>query len=86
LRREKSLQPADAPQFLDLLGDPRLQAAVQFRHFIGALPQFAKEPGILHRDYRLIGKVLKNGDLLVRERSHLLPVDNDEAENGVVLG
>ena len=40
LWRQKPFQPPDAPQFLDLFGDPRLQAAVQFRDLIGALTQF----------------------------------------------
>src|SRR5215831_7819196 len=53
LRREKPLQSPDPPQFLDLLGHPRLETAVEFRHFFGPLTQFAKQPRVLHRDDRL---------------------------------
>ena len=67
LRREKPLQSPDAPQFLDLFGDPRFETAVQFRYLIGALVQFADQPPILHRNHRLCGEVLQQRDLLVSE-------------------
>ena len=46
LRCEKPFQPPDPPQFLDLLGDPRFETAVQFRYLIGALVQFSEEPRV----------------------------------------
>ena len=42
LGREKALQPPDAPQFLNLFGDPRFETAVQFGRLPGALAQFTK--------------------------------------------
>ena len=59
LRREKALQPSDATQFVNLGGDPRLQIAVQLPDLLGALPQFAEQPRVLHRDDRLRGEVLQ---------------------------
>src|SRR5262249_35383141 len=48
LWRKEALQSADAAELLDLLGDPRFQAPVQFGDLIGPLPQFAKQARILH--------------------------------------
>src|SRR5262249_1337412 len=50
LRREKALQPSDAAQFLNLLGDACFKPTVQLRHLVGALTQFTQKAGILHRD------------------------------------
>ena len=48
LRREKALQPSDPAQFVNLLGDPRLQIAVQLPDLLGALrairPAAARSP------------------------------------------
>ena len=43
--------------------------------FLLALADFVQQPRILHRDHRLRGEVLQQGDLLVGERPHLLAVD-----------
>ena len=59
LRCQKPLQPPDAPQFLDLLGDAVLETAIQLRHLIGALAQFAQQPRVFHRDDCLLGEVLQ---------------------------
>jgi hypothetical protein len=40
LRREKPLQSPYAALFLDLLGDPRFEPAIEFGDFLGALAQF----------------------------------------------
>ena len=42
MRGEEPLQPADAAQFVDLLGDPRFETTVQLRYFLGALPEFTE--------------------------------------------
>ena len=49
LRSEKALQPSDAAQFVNLLGDPRLQIAVQLPNLLGALAQLAKQPSCAGR-------------------------------------
>jgi hypothetical protein len=56
---EKAFQPSDSTQFVNLLGHPRLQIAVQLPDLLGALPQFAQQPRVLHRDDRLSGEVLQ---------------------------
>ena len=38
----------------------------------GALPQFAEQPRIVHRNHRLGREVFQERDLLVRERPHLV--------------
>ena len=43
------------------------------------------EPRILHRDDRLRGEVLQQGNLLVGEWADLLAVDNDYAQERVVF-
>ena len=53
LRREEPPQLSCPFKLGELIGDPYLQPAVQFRHFLGALPQFAQEPRVFHRDDRL---------------------------------
>jgi len=58
LRREKAFQPSDPAQFVNLGGDTRLQIAVQLPDLLGALPQLAQQPRILHRDDRLGGEIL----------------------------
>src|SRR5262249_970088 len=75
LGREKPLQPADTTEFLDLCSDTRLQTAVQFGDVLGALTQFAEQPGILHRDDRVRPEVLYQRNLLLRKRADLLSVD-----------
>src|SRR3974377_208232 len=85
LRRQKPFQPPDAPQFLDLLGDPRLETAVEFRYFLRALPKFVKQPSVLDRDHRLRGEVLQKCDLLFGEQPHLLSVTGNKADTIVSL-
>src|SRR5215472_3751846 len=70
LRRQKPLQPSDAPQLLDLLGNPRLQPAVQLGYLIGALAQFTQQPRILHRDDRLRCEVLQQRDFFIGKWPH----------------
>jgi hypothetical protein len=67
LRREKTFQSPDAPQFFDLFRDPRFETAIEFRYLIGALVQFADQPRILHGDDRLGRKVFEQRNLLVGE-------------------
>jgi hypothetical protein len=57
LRCQKPFQPADAAQLLDLRGDPRFEAPVEFGDLVGALANFTQEPRIFHRDHRLGGEV-----------------------------
>ena len=85
LRCQKPLQSPDAPQFLDLRGDARFEAAVQLRHLVGALTQFTKEPRILHRDHRLRREVLQQFNLLVGERPDVATIDHEMAERGFFL-
>jgi len=59
LRSEKALQPSDATQFVNLGVDPPLQITVQLPDLLGALPQFAEQPSVLHRDDRLCREVLQ---------------------------
>ena len=42
--------------------------------------QLAQQPRILDGDHRLRGEVLDQLDLLVAERPHLLPVNDDAAD------
>jgi hypothetical protein len=51
---------------------------------VGALPQFPKEPRVLHRDHCLRRKILQQRDLLVGERPHLLPVNHEVTEKRVI--
>ena len=85
LRCQKPLQPPDPPQFLDLFGDPCFKAAVQFRHFVGPLPQFAEQPRILHRDDRLRSEVLKQPDFLVGEWLYLSSSCADGTKKNTIL-
>src|SRR6516164_882593 len=85
LRRQKSFQPPDAPQLLDLFRDPHLQAAVQFRDLVGALPQFAEQTGVLHRNDRLSGEVLQQRDLLFGKWAGLMAEDSDRAQELVIF-
>ena len=73
------------PHFVDLLGDPRCEAAVQSGHFLGALAQFAKKPRVLHRDDRLRREILQQPDLHVGERTHLLTHGCDNAEQSIAF-
>src|SRR5262249_11436250 len=59
LRREKPLQSSDPSQFFDLLCDPCLKAAVQFRYFLGALPEFTEQPRVVHRNDGLLRETLQ---------------------------
>ena len=81
LRREETFQPPDPAQFLDLLGYVGFKAPVEFRHFFGALPQFAQQARILHRDHRLRCEVFKQCDLFFRERLHPLAAQVDGANH-----
>src|SRR5215472_3540009 len=85
LRCQEPLQPPDAPQFLDLLRDPHLQAPIQLGYLFGALPQFAQQPRILHCDHRLRGEVLQQGDLLFGKRTYLAANSGDGPEQHVIL-
>ena len=59
LRRQKPFQPPDAPQFIDLLRDPRFETAVKLSDLVGALAQFTEQPDVLHCDYRLRREVVQ---------------------------
>ena len=52
---------------------------------VGALAQFVEQPRVLDGDDGLGGEVLHQLDLLVGERPHLLAVDDDGADQLVVL-
>jgi hypothetical protein len=49
-----------------------------------SLARLGQESRVLHRDDRLRREILQQRDLLVGERSNLLAVQDDEAENGVI--
>ena len=49
------------------------------------LPLLGDQPRVLHRDHRLGGEVLQQGDLLVGERPDFLAVDRKDAEQAVLL-
>jgi len=44
------------------------------------LARLGQEPSVLHRDDRLRREILQQRNLLIRERSHLLPVGCDNAK------
>ena len=48
-------------------------------------PQLAEQPGVLDGDHRLRSEVLHQCDLRVGERSYLLPIDHDGADQLTVL-
>ena len=52
---------------------------------VGALAQFVEQPRVLDGDHGLRGEILHQLDLLVGERPHLLAVDDDGADQLVVL-
>ena len=52
---------------------------------ISCAAQLVEQPRVLDRDHRLRGEVLHQLDLLVGERPHLLAVDDDRADQLVVL-
>ena len=52
---------------------------------VGALAQLVEQPRVLDGDHRLGGEVLHQLDLLVGERPHLLAIDDDGADQLVVL-
>ncbi len=52
---------------------------------VGALPQLVEQPGVLDGDDGLGGEVRDQLDLLVRERADLLAVDDDRADQLVLL-
>ena len=85
LGREEPLQSPDPAQLLDLLGDPRFEAAVQFGHLLGALAQFAKEPRVLHRDDRLRREILQERDLFVGKRADFLAICGDDAKHCTIF-
>src|SRR5204862_5261483 len=80
LRSEEPLQPADAAQFVNLLGDPRFEPAIEFADLLGALAQFANEPHVLHRDHRLRCEVFEQRNLLFREWPRFLANGGDHAK------
>jgi hypothetical protein len=51
----------------------------------GAPTQFAKQPRILHGDDRLRREVLKQRDLLVRERTDLFAIDGQHTDQHLVF-
>ena len=57
----------------------------RFLQIPGALPQFAKQPRVLHRDHRLRGEILHQRDLLVGERPDFRARGGDHAEQHIVL-
>src|SRR5262252_5792937 len=85
LRRQEPLQFPDPTQFVDLLGDARLQLPVPPGDLVGALAQFTQEPRVLHRDHCLRGKIFEQRDLLVRKRLDLPAGCGDVAEQSRVL-
>jgi hypothetical protein len=50
-----------------------------------ALPQFAEEARILHRDHRLRRKVLQQRDLLIGKWADFLTKGGNGAEHGTIL-
>ena len=57
----------------------------RFGEIVGALAQLVEQPRVLDGDDGLGGEVLHQLDLLVGERAHLLAVDDDGADQFVVL-
>ena len=55
------------------------------REVAGALAQFVKQPRVFDGDDHLACKVLDQLDLFVGERAYLLPVDDDNADQPVVI-
>ena len=52
---------------------------------VGALAQFVEQPRVLDGDDGLRGEVLHQLDLLVGERTHFLAVDDDGADQFLLL-
>jgi len=84
LWREEPLQPPDPPQFLDLFGDPRFEAAVQLRHLVGALTQFAQQPRVLYGDHRLGCEVLQQRDFFCEKRSGFFATGADRTQKYII--
>ena len=61
------------------------KTSVEFRDLVGTLPQFPKQPRILHRDDRLRREILQQRDLLVAKRPHLLAVNRYCPEQRIIL-
>ena len=57
----------------------------RFGEIVGALAQLVEQPRVLDGDDGLRGEVLHQLDLLVGERPHLLAIDDDGADQLVVL-
>ena len=57
----------------------------RFGEIVGALAQFVEQTCVLDGDHRLRGEILHQLDLLVGEGTHLLAVDNESADQLVVL-
>ncbi len=57
----------------------------RFRKIVGALAQFVEQPRVLDGDDGLLGKVGDQLDLLVGERTDLVPEDGDGADKLAVL-
>ena len=68
-----------------LVVDALAECDVALGQFSGAVAQLAEQAGVLHRDHRLGGEVLQQGDLPVGERAHFLAVDVNEAQHGVAF-
>src|SRR5262245_55304995 len=82
---KEALQPPNPAQLLNLLCDPRFQVAVQAGNLLVALAQFVQQPRIFHSDDGLRREVLEQCDLFLAERSHLLAIDRQDADDTVIL-
>jgi hypothetical protein len=52
---------------------------------VRALPQFAEQPRVFHRDDRLRREILQQRNLLLGEWTDFLPVGGNITEKGIVL-
>ena len=74
-------EPADDVENLGC-GSLLLQRLAQI---VGSLAQFVEQPRVLDGNDRLRGEILHQLDLLFAERPHLLSVDDDGADQFIVL-
>jgi hypothetical protein len=49
------------------------------------LPDFVQQSRVLHRDHRLRGEALQQGDLLIGKNPNFLSIDRKEANNLVIF-
>ena len=63
----------------------RLHLADGARELAGARLQLGQQARVLDRDGDLVGEGLYEGDLAVGEGSHLVPIDEDDAEQREVI-